>query len=294
LWAYRAVIAALLATLVVGGALAWQRRQRQAADPYHTLAPADADVWAVDGGAVYEAIRDTKASFSDRSVPFWGSPRATVHMHLIGRGQICPLHLHPGPDEVTVIVGGEADTTHVFGVDGKAVTRTGRRAPGTVVRSPPFCGHEWAPADPDVVQGNLVFASPSFSGNYFTKPDDPRLLEGAEPFIYQPDEDLAALAQAPEPRRVKEVPGMGGGMSVLLVKGASTIEASPAGPVVGYVLRGKGALDDGDRVPLHERMFIVLRGKKASVPVRAEPGSPLAILRYETTPPRAAPRDATD
>jgi hypothetical protein len=292
LWGYRIVVGLLLATIAGGGAWARSRqlRARAEADPFHTLQPLDVDVGTADVGAVFDGIRDSHPTFTDRSVQFFSSREASVHMHLIGPGQTCPLHIHPGPDEVTVIVGGDANVTHVHGVDGKAVTQTGRRSPGMLVRSPAYCGHEWVPASPGAVQGNLVFASPLFQGNYYLKPDDPRLLQGSEPFFYEPAADLEALTRGSEARVVRPIPGMNGRMSVLLIKGDATIEAASTGPVVGYVLAGSGALDDGHRLSLRERTFLTLRGKKTSVPVHADPGHPLAILRLETALARAPQR----
>ncbi len=213
----------------------------------------------------------------DSSVTFFNSPRASVHMHVMGREQICPLHLHRASFEATAIVSSVAHVTNVFGKDGALVTRTADYAPGAVISSPPECGHEWVNPSKQHKLGNLVFAAPAFDLNQYVRKDDPRMLKGAEPLFYEPTADLDALANGAEPSRLRKLDLMDGRMSALVVKTTARIEVAPGRPIVAYVLRGQGWLDGAEPHAIKATTLAVI--DHGSIGVRAE--QPTALLLFD-------------
>ena len=109
-----------------------------------------------------------------------------------------PLHIHRIAHEITIIVSGSAKTAHIFGRDGRFASSEENQSPGSLIYSPPMSGHEWFNLSNTSMLGNLVFGLPVFRGNLYVEPDDPRLLEGDEPFSFDAVEELAAFLKGEE------------------------------------------------------------------------------------------------
>jgi uncharacterized RmlC-like cupin family protein len=215
---------------------------------------------------------------TDISETFLAVPGATVHMHILGFGQTVPLHVHREAEEVTLLVNGEASILQIWGRNGERVEESGVYGPGTLIQSPPMCAHEWFNPSQDKMLGNLVFALPSFLGNLYLKPEDPRPLEGGEPFRYSVEDDLRAFAAGEETQRVVVLPIMRGAMSVLLLKESYVVEPNPAGPFIGYVLSGRARLQgSGELRPQHLLRFNPGR----PVTLHARKQNPLALLLFD-------------
>jgi len=235
-------------------------------------------VGAVDLAARLTAMEREKPMATDRSETFLAVPEATVHMHLMGYEQMTPLHVHRSEDEATIIVSGEAQVLQIFGRGGERATREGVYRPGELISSPAWCGHEWVNPHADRMQGNLVFAVPPFHGNLHLRPDDPRLLQGGEPFVYDPHAELAAFAASGEDFRVTRLPILGGAMSSLLLNGEYVVEPSPQGATVGYVAAGTVLLEGyGEMGPAHLLLF----NASSPVVVRARGNAPAALYLFD-------------
>jgi hypothetical protein len=241
------------------------------------------DIDVTDVGARLAEIARQYPDRSDYSETYYGSAAASVHMHVMGDEQTSPLHIHRKANEATVIVDGVAEVTHVFGKDGALVTRQGRFPPGSLIASPPFCGHRWFNPSKTQKLGNLVFTLPRFDGNLYVQPDDARLQKGGEPFLYDPARDLEEIAAGAEPNKRRALPILGGRMSVLAIKSTARIEHPAGKPVVTYVLRGAGVLDNGHAYPVKERHLAVIN-RGPAVTARAE-GGPMALLVFEPESP---------
>jgi len=72
---------------------------------------------------------------------------------------------------------------------------------------------------------------------------------------------------------------------VLVIKATARIERPGGKPVVAYVLRGAGVLDNGRAYPVKERSLAVIN-RGPAVTARAE-GGPLSLLVFE---PEAPPK----
>jgi hypothetical protein len=206
---------------------------------------------------------------------YFKSESATVHLHVMGRDQTCPLHLHAKTEEATVIVKGSAEVEHVFGRDGAAVDQTTKPSVGTVLYSPTYCGHEWRNTSKDVFLGNLVFTAPAFAGNHYVKKDHPLLLRGAAPTVLDPDAEIAAAAGK---RRETPLPMAGGRMRMLVLTADETLSAKGTTLIV-YALRGQGSLEAGKSVALMPHRLVIVRGRSASL--RPSREGPLAALVFE-------------
>jgi hypothetical protein len=179
----------------------------------------------VDLPARAAAIEKTEAERADISETYFASSCCSVHMHLLGKQQRCPLHLHRRAHEVSVVVSGEPEVLQVYPLSGELQRRTAPAAPGTLVYSPPLCGHAWRNRDPGRMQANLVFSAPPFEGNFYVEVDDPRLLQGTESARYAPTELLSRL-RPDEAFRLEPLPIMAGRFAALLVR--SEAELPPA------------------------------------------------------------------
>lgn len=101
---------------------------------------------------------------ADVSHSLYLSASASIHVHALGFEQTAPLHVHRATEEATVILTGKPRVSQAFARDGKRATLEREVAPGTLVFSSPFTGHEWLNTDPKGMQANLVFASPRSKG----------------------------------------------------------------------------------------------------------------------------------
>jgi mannose-6-phosphate isomerase-like protein (cupin superfamily) len=236
-------------------------------------------VQVVDVAKVVAGIERDSADKSDVSQTFYASPAASVHLHVVGREQTVPLHLHRVTEEATVVVTGAPLVTHVYGRGGGRQTKERTVRAGTVICSPPFTGHEWFNPDARRMQANLVIASPPFDGNFYVKPGDRRLLEGGEPLIVDPDEALRAFLASDAQSSIRPLPMRREKLVSVLVRGEVTLPAHPASPTLIYVTSGAGELHlDGETGLRAGLLLNVPPG--VPVRIRAAKGSPLALIAF--------------
>ncbi|WP_223744982.1 cupin domain-containing protein [Corallococcus interemptor] len=278
LWVYRMLVVGLCVALL--GLLLGLRR---ALTP---LPPPDVEV--IDVRERMAALEKARPGASDVSETYFASDTSSVHQHLMGRGQTCPLHIHRAPFEATIIVSGEAHVWQVWGEEGRRMERRGVHGPGWLVASPPFTGHEWRNPDEGRALSNLVFTVPGFDGNLYVSAEDARLLRGTAPFAQEPREALAGLRKRGVKQEETPLPVLQGRMSrVLLEGGAWAVKATPAAPVVAYVAAGRGIAEVAEARPLHEGQLWVLR---RDARVRSEEGSPVALYVFHPPPEAVAGR----
>ncbi|RJS19160.1 hypothetical protein DRW03_22620 [Corallococcus sp. H22C18031201] len=276
LWLYRGLVVVLsLSLLGVLGAV--RRAMATAADP---------DVEVFDVPARFEALARHNPSAADVSETYFYGDSATVHLHAMGKGQTCPLHIHRGTHEATVIAAGQALVRQVWGHEDALIELRSPRRPGELIGSPPFTGHEWRNPSAEQFLGNLVFATPHFDGNLYVDADDARMKQGREPFAFDPDAALAALRASGEASREEPLPVLDGHMSSLLLeRGEHALTATPEQPVVLYVARGTGTLTAPEARPVKAGQLWVLR---RAAQVRAEANGGLVL--YVFRPPSGASR----
>ncbi|WP_163999797.1 cupin domain-containing protein [Pyxidicoccus caerfyrddinensis] len=235
----------------------------------------DPEVEVFDVPARFEALARDNPDSSDVSQTYFTEDTASVHMHVMGRGQACPLHIHRRSHEATIIVTGQAEVRQVWG-DGEGLAhRVGVHGPGELIASPPFTGHAWFNRAPDRMLGNLVFSWPPFDGNLYVDGEDARMRTGTAPFVHVP---AAVLPSLREGVREERLPALDGRMSsVLLASGVHALAASRKAPVVVYVAEGEGAIEAPDARPVKPGQLWVLR---RDATLRAEPGHPLALYVF--------------
>ncbi len=233
-------------------------------------------VQVIDLAARFALLSQHFHDQADASETYFGSRDGTVHMHALGFGQTCPLHIHRTAYEATVILSGAPEVLQIYGAPGAATQRVRRTPePGSLIASPPLCGHKWINHDQAHMQANLVFASPPFAGNLYVEQDDPRLQRGAAPGFYEPAALLKRLGQD-EMSRLDTLPIMDGKMAAWLLRG----EADLAGvdtPRVVYVAQGTARLLSPTDTPLHSRMLVLVPPDNA-LRVRATEPSVLYVF----------------
>ncbi|GHG81472.1 hypothetical protein [Comamonas sp. JC664] len=239
--------------------------------------PEDPDVEVFDVPARFEALSQKNPDAADVSETYFYADGATVHMHVMGRGQTCPLHIHRKTHEATIIVAGQAEVHQVWGQEDGLAERRGTHGPGELIASGPFTGHAWFNRATDRMLGNLVFASPRFDGNLYVEADDARMRQGAAPFVHVPPPAAEVLAGS----AVREVPlpALSDRMTVVhLGEGDYAVAGTRAAPVLVYVTQGEGDVSAGDARPMKPGQLWVLR-RKASV--RARQGHPLSFYVFK-------------
>lgn len=233
------------------------------------------EVEVFDVPARFEALARAHPDTADISQTYFTADTASVHMHVMGRGQTCPLHIHRRTHEATIIVAGRAEVRQVWGDGDGLAQRVGTHGPGELIASPPFTGHAWFNRATDQMLGNLVFAWPPFDGNLYVEDGDARLGRGTGPFVHVPAEALASLR---EPVREERLPALDGRMSsVLLARGTHALAATREAPVVVYVAQGEGVLEVSEARPVRPGQLWVLR---RDATLRAAEGHPLALYVF--------------
>ncbi len=289
---YQAATLLLLAVVLVQG-LMFQRYRAAHEEQPAPAAPApepEPAVRVLNLAQRVAAIQAQHPGASDRSETYFRSAEATVHMHVIGFQQTCPLHIHRVTEEATVIVSGAPQVRQLHGAEGQLVQLQRSPSVGTLLYAPPFCGHEWINGSADQMQGNLVFASPPFDGNFYLARDDPRQLKGGQPWQQDPDSSLASfLSSSSAPYALEVLPIMQGQISSLLVRGRISLPPSAQASIV-YVQRGAGSLQADETYPVQASSLALIEPRRMAELV-AQPGSPLAALLFRSKGPAAATSD---
>jgi hypothetical protein len=220
---------------------------------------------------------------ADTVQEYYRSGNASLHLHILGREQTTPLHIHRATEEATVIVSGSPRVIFEFGRNGRIGRIERSLSPGMVVISTPYAGHEWHNPKVGEMQANLVFASPPFEGNLYIKPGNAKLTGGKEPFVYDSDRGLKELLSYGRPWLLERLPLGGEKVASLLVKETGTIPGHPRSPTFLYVVRGRGRLmlDAGYRL---DPMTLLGIPPGVSLTVTADPGFPLVLVAFRPEP----------
>lgn len=216
---------------------------------------------------------------TDTSIRYFNSEDASVHLHVIGFGQSCPLHIHRQAHETTAVVTGNPEVTHVYRSGDATTTRASTPSPGTAIYSPPYAGHMWVNTSRDEAQGNLVIASPPFDGNLYVSEDDDRLLRGDAPAFFDPDAILQAYRAGGTRLHVERLPYMGGKLTGLVV-GDRTELREDAGWTIFYVARGQGRLAADETYDLRAQCLAIV-APGIAVELEADADSPLVLLAFK-------------
>jgi hypothetical protein len=243
---------------------------------------------AVDVGERLRQLAAENPDALDLSETYYGTESATVHMHVMGLGQMCPLHIHRVSDEATVIVGGEADVTQIHG---PGLSRTvGRQSPGSVAACPAFCGHEFVNPSRDEMLGNLVFATPAFDANLYIRADDPRQRKGGAPFRFDTEDEWTKFAAGVDATRLVRMPVMQGRMSLLFVRREYTLAPAPRGPTLLYVMRGAVDVKAGGAARTLLTQHLAKVDGNVPIALQSEAGVALVVFEPEI-PARPNPPD---
>lgn len=235
----------------------------------------DPEVEVFDVPARFEALARANPDSADVSQTYFSEDTASVHMHVMGRGQTCPLHFHRRSHEATIIIAGQAEVRQVWGEGDGLTQRMGVHGPGELIASPPFTGHAWFNRAQDRMLGNLVFSWPPFDGNLYVDGEDARMKTGTAPFVLVPAAERSALSEGV---REERLPALDGRMSsVQLASGEHPLAATREAPVVVYVAGGEGALEAPDERPMKPGQLWVLR---RHAKLRAAEGHPLALYVF--------------
>jgi len=236
--------------------------------------------WSIETYDLTEDLKHMTAAeteITDLSRTYYASPELSVHMHVMGKTQRCPLHIHPHGDELTAIVGGVANVAHAYASQRDLAESVHTFVPGDVIYSPPSCAHEWVnPSDQNAL-GNLVFSWPGFGGNLYVHPDDPRMTAASAPTLSRVRDDLAAFAQSAEQVRTTVLGQTEKRVRLVFSKEQLTLPAAQATAV--WVRAGDAVLKGrlGRTYTLHSNQLAVLRHNGA-VTLAPSTGEPMAVV----------------
>ena len=235
----------------------------------------------IDVAAQVADARRTRRNFADTVNWFYVSETGTAHLHVLTVHQTCPLHIHRNSYEATLILSGGAEVTHVFGDGGELMQTTTHLGPGSVVATPPLCGHAWKNAEPDDMQANLVFESPRFDGNLYVASTDPIMKPGARPSLHDLPRELAAFVTSGETLREVDLPLPGRVLTEVFVRGETSLPVVSGRTLLVYVVAGGGTLEDesdpSSHVPLRAQSIAIAHDGR---PVTVRTSEPTALLVF--------------
>lgn len=207
---------------------------------------------------------------TDLSAQFYGNDECSVHLHLMGPGQFCPLHHHPEGYEFSAIVSGHG----TFRGDGEAGLLKESLQPGDVVLSARGSRHEIGNGSATDYLAALVIATPSFRGNLYVHEDSPQGLGRSR---------ILRVAEAPEP--VRQIP-FAPWSDVASRFVATSASLAGGGTQFLYIVSGRGSLAEADgahRVPLAGPQLLVVKAAPRLV-VSASPETPLHVYSIRFLP----------
>jgi hypothetical protein len=216
---------------------------------------------------------------TDLARTFYSSASASVHFHVMGRTQRCPLHIHPTHGELTAIVGGTADISQRFAAEGQLTRSAGTFAAGDLVYSPAFCGHEWVNPSAERLLGNLVFAAPVFSGNLYVAENDVRIMKGGAPTSFRMQDDLAAFRQGGEATLEKRLMSLA--RPVRLVATNREFQIAAAKGTVVLFRSGHGSLRAGGRSSTIGPFSLAVLKNHGAVSIVPAGGEPLLLVVFD-------------
>lgn len=237
------------------------------------------DVEVFDVGARARQIAHESPRGESLTDWYYRGPHGSAHLHVIGKGLTCELHLHERTVEATVTVMGGALVTQRYAVQAVLEETTAHHGEGTLIVSPPYCAHSWTNPSATSAHGSLVLTlGDPFPGNLFVDPDDPRILRGGEPSVFEPLPELERFTESGEPLRTLDFPVAKGSLSAVFLRDSLPLEPSVHGPTLVYTLAGAGRIDGhSDRLALAPTVLVVLQ-LEHTVRVVASPEKPLAVL----------------
>lgn len=235
------------------------------------------EIWTVDLNARLSALHEDPNLVADVSETYFKADDATVHMHFMAAGQYTPLHLHKTTYEATVLAAGSAQITQMWGEEGEVRSRRATWPRHTLIASPPYSAHEWHNPATDGWLANLVFTAPEFAGNFYVKPDDPRLLQGAAPLVRKPKAAIGPVLDAGLDHRLEPLGAMDGRLHELVVTKLWTLAANRGKPVLGYVAAGQGTVGGHTLAP---GVLVHLEADTPTV-IEAAPDAPLAMVLFD-------------
>lgn len=205
----------------------------------------------------------------------------TVHTHALGLEQRVPLHIHKQSEEAVVILSGAPEVKQIYGdANGQLASKESTPALGTVVYSPPLCGHAWRNPNVETMQANLVFAAPPFEGNFYVADDDERMRRGQAPHSYDVADDLRAFEATDAASALRDLPFMQGTLKTLLVRKEHKLLEDGESATVLLVLSGEGRFQRKDSIPLRKNHLMVVPVGWAGV-LSAADGETLALLVFK-------------
>jgi Cupin len=226
-----------------------------------------------------ELLRLSKnPNVTDLARTFYSSAAASVHFHVMGRTQRCPLHIHPTHGELTAIVGGPALVSHLFPAGGSMSRTEGTYTTGDLIYSPAFCGHEWVNPSSDRLLGNVVFAAPPFAGNLYVREDDPRLNQGHPPSILRVSLALDAFNRSTETVSDGSIGSLT--RQIHLVTTTREYALTPASGTVLFVRAGRGVLRAEGRSATIAAGFLAVLTDHRAAKVETVGSDPLLLVVF--------------
>ena len=227
------------------------------------------------------AANEEFASMADFVETLFSGSVGTVHTHALGHGQRVPMHIHKQSDEAVVILSGAPEVKQIYGNEsGAFANRSTTPALGTVVYSPPWCGHAWLNPNAETMQANLVLAAPPFEGNFYVADDDERMRRGKEPHSYSITDDLKAFEATKAPSSLRDLPFMPGTLKTLFVRTEHALGKDAESATVMLVVSGEGQFQRKDVIALRKNhLMIVPVGWEGSLQAKA--GATLALLVFK-------------
>jgi len=241
---------------------------------------------ALAGGPQVTDLGETVARYTreypertDALLPLHAGSGGSIHLHVLGFGQLLPLHVQPRSEVVEVVVSGAPRLSAAYGEEGAVRSERIEAPPGLTLVAPPLTGLEWGNPSRDAMAGILVLASPPFAGYLHLHEGDGRLLEGRRPLVLDHEAALGALAASGEPFRTEPLPVQGERAAAVYVQGVAEIPPHPRSPTFLYVARGEGSLLLGEGVPLRERLLVEVP-PRTRLRIVAAPAAPLVLVAF--------------
>jgi mannose-6-phosphate isomerase-like protein (cupin superfamily) len=238
------------------------------------------------GPEIHDVVAEARRMVADVALPDQGriyqtTASASVHLHVMGPRQRCPLHVHPNQHEVAVVVTGAAQVDFGAGnaAGGASGVRSAQFGPGDVVHAPPWCAHEWVNLSRERVLAVLVFSSPPWLGNLYVTADERDLPRGQPSTSFRLEEDLASVNAGSAPT-LRDVPVAGG--HLLLVTTDRPFQVERRASTVLFVRTGWGRLQLPLRAPvLLGPGHLAILPSHAGATFSPEPGQRLAFMVFD-------------
>ncbi len=220
---------------------------------------------------------------TDLSESYFGTAAFSVHLHIMGPSQFCPLHLHQRGHEAALIVEGTGLVRNGAGGTGKKKQPEGLAVrEGDLVVSPPGSSHAFINTTPGGHLATLVVSALPFSGNLYLEPDDPRCAGGPLPMVERLGSPPAGLTGGGSGGVIRKPipfnPAVGLTRLDLTGRQRWTLKRS----ALFYVAAGVGRLeiDGGGETPLEPGLLVGVKSG-ARLTLTPGPGAPLSLAEFD-------------